>query len=149
MESHIPCGAMCLRAGFGRLFRLICSVSLIPSTLSRLLCPHFGFAEWRHTCQRHRGLPAAALKCLSRKCRSLETSLYRIPTYDGSLPETKTCPAIYRSRLALAAEISEIPEDYGHIVTARTHDEPYSMWRRGSMLPSPRISPTQVPPLNI
>ncbi len=33
----------------------------------------------------------------------------------------------------LATEIPEIPEDYGHIVTALTHDEPYSMWRRGSM----------------
>ncbi|MBD5357730.1 MAG: hypothetical protein HDR88_12115 [Bacteroides sp.] len=27
---------------------------------------------------------------------------------------------------------TEISEYYGHSVTARTHDEPYSMWRRVS-----------------
>ena len=69
----------------------------------------------------------------SPKCRSMKTSLNRTQAYDGNLPATKICPAIYRSRLALAAEISEILEDYGHTVTARTHDVPYSMWRRGSM----------------
>ena len=33
--SHIPCGTVSLRAYFGRLHRLICSVSIIPSILSR------------------------------------------------------------------------------------------------------------------
>lgn len=42
-------------------------------------------------------------------------------------------PANLLSTLALATEIADIFENYGHAVTARTHDEPYSMWRRVSI----------------
>lgn len=44
----------------------------------------------------------------------------------------ETCRDICRSRLALATEIAEIYESYGHIVTARIHEEPYSIWCRGA-----------------
>lgn len=39
-------------------------------------------------------------------------------------------PGYFRRMLPLATEIAGIFEYYGHIVTARTHDEAYFMWRR-------------------
>ncbi len=48
-------------------------------------------------------------------------------------PLRNTCPAIFRRRLSLATEIAGVLENYGHTVSAQPHDEPYSMWRRGSM----------------
>lgn len=62
-------------------------------------------------------------------------------SYLAKPPHWKTCPAIYRCRLALATEIAVVIENYGHLVTAQTHDEPYSMWRRVSMCLPWRITP--------
>ena len=53
-------------------------------------------------------------------------------------------PGYFRRRLPLATEIAGIFEYYGHAVTARTHDEPYSMWRRASTCLPWKITPADM-----
>lgn len=50
-------------------------------------------------------------------------------------------PGYFRRRLSLATEIAGIFEYFGHTVTAWTHDQPYSMWRRASMCQLWKITP--------